>query len=247
MKTFSLEICPFNIEGAVSAQAGGADRIELCDNIMDGGTTPGPGTIKLARKLLEIDIFTMIRPRGGDFCYSENEFEVMKEDIIFAKNSGSDGVVFGILNPDGTIDIERNSILRELAYPMKVTIHRAFDMTEDSFKALEDIINFGADRILTSGREAKAEAGLELLAELVKKAGDRISIMPGAGVSLENTAKILEATGAKEIHLSAKKYYSSKMKYFNKNLTMGNSGVSEFEILDVDSELVRKIKNIYNN
>src|SRR5688572_26920777 len=169
-----VEIVVYNIESAIQAQNGGADRIELCDNPAEGGTTPSYGTIEFLNKKLSIEIYAMIRPRGGDFCYSEEEFIAMQHDIETCKQLKIAGVVFGILTPDGRIDSLRCKKLVELARPMKVTCHRAFDMTKDPFEALEDCVSIGFDRILTSGQQQQAIKGVDLIQKLIQKSADRI-------------------------------------------------------------------------
>src|SRR5688572_18106993 len=198
-----LEIVVYNIESALKAQEGGADRIELCDNPGEGGTTPSYGAIELVRQNVSLDVFVMIRPRGGDFCYDTYEFHAMKRDISQCQKLSVDGIVLGILNADGTIDKKRCKELIDKARPLKVTCHRAFDMTRDPFEALEDCIEVGFDRILTSGHQAKAIQGVSLLAQLVEKAAGRITIMPGSGVNESNVEEIAAKTKAKEIHLAA--------------------------------------------
>ena len=201
---FKLEVIGFTIEGCVIAQNAGADRIELCDSPADGGTTASYGFIKLAREKLNIDLFPIIRPRGGDFFYSDDEFEIMKTDIKVCKDFGCDGVVIGILTEENKVDKKRCSILVEHAYPLGVTFHRAFDRTVDPFEALEDIIDIGCERILTSGQKPNALDGAELIKQLIEKAGDRIIIMPGSGVRADNIIAIAETTGAVEYHTSAR-------------------------------------------
>lgn len=239
-----LEVVVYNIESAVQAQLGGADRIELCDNPGEGGTTPSFGTIEVVRKKLFIDIFVMIRPRGGDFQYSAEEFECMKVDIEQCKKLQVDGVVLGILQTDGTIDKKRCKELIDLARPMSVTCHRAFDMTNDSLQALEDCIEVGFDRILTSGRHAKAIEGIELLAELVRKANSRITIMPGSGVNEQNAGMLAAKTGAQELHFSAMTQKESLMQFKNQLLTgMGSNEGAEFKLRTVDPVIVRAIRD----
>ena len=219
--SYLVEVCLDSVESAVAAAKGGADRVELCDNLFEGGTTPSAGSIKMARKLIDIGLQVIIRPRGGDFCYSEIEFETMKADIQMAKDLGADGVVIGILNPDGSVDKARNKELIDLARPMNVTFHRAFDMSRDPFEALEDIIEIGADRILTSGQEASVPEGLELIAELIEKAGERIIIMPGAGITERNLEKVLKVSKAKEIHIYTPRQEESRMEYRPDHIYMG--------------------------
>lgn len=198
-----VEVVVYNIASALNAQTGGADRIELCDNPGEGGTTPSAGTIEVVRKNLSIDVYVMIRPRGGDFLYSRYEFHAMKRDIAMAQRLSADGVVLGILKPDGTLDVDRCGELIAFARPMKVTCHRAFDMTRDPFETLEACIDAGFDRILTSGGHATAAEGVSKIAELVRQAQGRITIMPGSGINEQTVAAVVRGTGAKEIHFSA--------------------------------------------
>lgn len=220
-KRHLLEVCVDSAESAIAAQEGGADRVELCDNLMEGGTTPSAGTIELARKHLTIGMNVIIRPRGGDFCYSDLEFEIMKRDIEFARQSGANGVVVGLLNHDGTIDKERSRLLIELARPMSVTFHRAFDMTCDPFEALEDLIAIGVNRVLTSGQENSVLEGLDLITELVQRAGDRIIIMPGGGITERNLKNIVARSRAHEFHVVGTTGVESPMRYRNPRPFMG--------------------------
>ncbi len=200
----TLEICAQSITSALTAQEGGADRIELCTALEVGGLTPSPSTLLEARRLLKIDICVLVRPRSGDFCYSNLEFEVLKKDILFCKEHGMNGVVVGVLKPNQELDIERMTALVTLARPMQIACHRAFDQTPDGLKALEQLISMGYDRILTSGQKGSVEEGKMFLKTLVEQAKGRIAIMPGNGVTVQNVADILATTGAKNIHLTAK-------------------------------------------
>lgn len=213
-----LEIIGFNIDSCITAQANGAGRIELCDSPPEGGTTPSYAFIKEARKILTIPLNVMIRPRGGDFLYSKDEFSIMLQDVAFCKNAGCDAVVFGILNPDGTVNKEQCSRLVEAAYPMGVTFHRAFDRVNDPEQALKDVISIGCERILTSGLKPKVEEALDMISRLIHLAEDNIIIMPGSGVNAGNIKKIIEKTGAKEIHSSASVNTPSQMQYQNEML-----------------------------
>ena len=215
---FKLEVIGFTIESCLIAQAAGAHRIELCDNPSEGGTTPSYGFIKTARENLSIELYPIIRPRGGDFLYSEIEFELMKADIQICKNLGCDGVVIGMLNSDGTVDKQRCKQLVDIAQPMGVSFHRAFDRTKDPFKALEDIISIGCERILTSGQKSVATDGVALLNELVKQANGRIIIMPGSGVRSDNVETLVKKTNATEFHTSARTYAESKMEFINESM-----------------------------
>lgn len=236
-----IEICANSAQSCVEAEAGGASRVELCAAIPEGGTTPSYGEIVTAQKLTSsIDINVIIRPRGGDFLYTPIEIEAMLEDIKMCKQLQVHGVVFGCLTKDGDIDIQLLRKLMEVARPLSVTFHRAFDVCRDPFLALEQIIEAGCDRILTSGQEATAEQGIPLIAELVKQAAGRIIIMPGSGVRENNIARIEAETGAVEFHTSARSIVYSKMEYRNERVPMGSSVVSsEFETVETDREKVK--------
>lgn len=240
-----LEVVVYNIESALKAQEGGADRIELCDNPGEGGTTPSAGTIEIVRGNVSLDVFVMIRPRGGDFCYTSWEFHSMKRDIWHCQKISVDGVVFGILTPDGRIDKKRCKELIDKARPLKVTCHRAFDMARDQFEALEDCIEVGFDRILTSGGKTQASKGAELIGELIKKANGRIAIMPGSGVNENTVEEIIQITKATEIHFSAIGQRPSVMEFKNENLaSMGSDGGSEFVVRTVDPQRVKKMREL---
>jgi len=210
---FQLEIIAFNIESCIIAQDAGATRIELCDNPGDGGTTPSYGFITAARDKLDIDLYCMIRPRGGDFFYSHDEFEIMKADIQVAKHLGCEGVVIGMLNKDGSVDKARCAALVELAYPMGVTFQRAFDRVNDPFKALEDVIETGCERILTSGLVPSCLDGAPLIANLVQQASGKIVIMPGSGLRSSNVIDVAKITAAKEFHTSARIFAPTQMEF----------------------------------
>jgi len=211
-----LEACVNSAVSATEAQAGGADRIELCGNMQEGGCTPGAGTILFTRQRLKIPVMVMIRPRGADFCYSEDEFLVMEDDIRFVKEAGADGVVFGILKPDGTVDIERMGRLAEIARPLSLICHRAFDMCSDPFKSIDDLIQLGFNRLLTSGQEDSAEKGAGLIRDLIRHANNRITVMPGHGIKEHNLKKVMELTGAAEFHIYLTKQVPSVMKFTRK-------------------------------
>ena len=227
-----LEIIGFNIESCIAAQQAGAHRIELCDNPSEGGTTPSYGFIKAAREKLSIELFVMIRPRGGDFVYSDEDFEIMKTDIKICKDLGCDGIVIGVLNKDGSVDKKRCKELVVLAYPLGVTFHRAFDRTNDPLKALEDIVETGCERILTSGFQPKAVDGVKVIKELIAHADEGIIIMPGSGVTSDNIISLAENTGAVEFHSSASMDVESKMNYENAamNEKMNHIIVNEEEV-----------------
>ncbi len=236
-----LEICCFSLESCLTAQKAGANRVELCGGMFEGGTTPSAGLIRLARQNLNIKLYVMIRPRGGDFCYSDSEFEVMKADILTAKNCGADGVVFGILNPDGSVDKTRTSELVNLTKPLKVTFHRAFDVAENPFQALEDIIDCGCERILTSGQKNTAIEGIDLLKTLVKKSQNRIEIMAGSGVNAQNAQQFLNI-GVHALHLTGKGIQESKMTFRKPDVSMTNSSLSsEYEVYEADFDKCKAV------
>lgn len=240
-----LEVVVYTIESAMNAQKGGADRVELCDNPGDGGTTPSYGTMEVVRQALGVDVYAMIRPRGGDFIYSSEEYFAMRRDIEMCKRASMDGVVFGVLKPDGTLDKNKCKKLIELARPMKVNCHRAFDMSRDLMETLEDCIEVGFDRILTSGGQAQAVLGTEMIAKLIQQANGRIAIMPGAGVNENNVAEIVKKTGAQEIHFSAVSYRDSQMQFRNEAIAgMGSAQGAEFKLRTVDPEIVKKIREL---
>jgi copper homeostasis protein len=197
----TLEVVVDSVESVMAAQQGGAHRLELCANLLEGGTTPSAGSIAITRQHCDLPMHVMIRPRGGDFCYSDVEFEMMKVDITRAKELGADGLVFGILRPDASIDRERCAELLTLARPLSVTFHRAFDVARDPFHALEVLISLGFERLLTSGQEKSAFEGLGLITELVKRAGGRIIVMPGGGVTERNINQIVRQSGVTEAHV----------------------------------------------
>ena len=219
---YKFEICANSIASCIAAQDGGADRVELCAGIPEGGTTPSVGMIRCARESISIGLNVIIRPRGGDFLYSESEIREMVYDIKAAKGLGVDGLVFGCLCPDGSVDMENMRLLMEAAGDTPVTFHRAFDHTSDPFKALEDIIELGCARILTSGCRPTAAEGAPLLAQLVEKAGDRIIIMLGCGVNEGNIAETARLSGAREFHFSAREPVESGMTFRNQDVVMGS-------------------------
>ena len=238
---FKLEVIGFNIDSCITAQAAGADRIELCANPMEGGTTPSLGMIKEARSQASIQLFPIIRPRGGDFLYSDNEFESIKSDLLLVKELGYPGAVIGLLKEDGHVDINRTSELVAMAGNMEITFHRAFDRCVDPIKGLEDIIQTGCKRILTSGQVPNAGNALPLLKELVELANDRIIIMPGSGVRASNIAEIIHTTGAKEIHSSARKNYPSSMQFNKESMQeqMLFTGVDTDEVVAMKNQLTK--------
>lgn len=236
---YELEVIAFDAASCRIAQAAGADRIELCANPMEGGTTPSHGMIRVARTLTSLQLFPIIRPRGGDFVYSAEEFEVMKQDVLYCKEIGCDGVVIGILTPDGAVDSERTSILVDLAYPLGVTFHRAIDHSVNMMDALEAIIRCGCERILTSGGKPTAPEGAEMIAQLIKAADGRIDIMPGAGIRSNNIAGLAKATGARVFHSSARIERPTSSRHVNHALASETShySLSKDEVMALVREL----------
>lgn len=231
-----LEICAFNLSSALVAQQAGADRIEFCAAAEEGGTTPSAGAIRTARENLRIPLYPIIRPREGDFLYSDEEYRSMIRDIEYCKQVGCNGVVFGILAADGSVDKGRSARLVEIAYPMGVTFHRAFDWCANPFESMETIIGIGCERILTSGQRPMALEGAALIDQLVREADDRIVIMPGSGVRAANIVELVEKTGASEYHTSARVLKASAMAFVNAAMKESQDCVM------VDGDEVVKIK-----
>ncbi len=212
---YIIEIATSDFLTTQSAVEGGADRIELCANLAEGGTTPSYGHIKQCREAFDVLIYPIIRPRGGDFLYTHGEFEIMLQDVKLCKQLGCDGVVIGLLNTDGSIDVKRTATLVEAAYPLGVTFHRAFDRCRDPFEAMEQLIEIGCERILTSGQKPAAPEAAPLIAQLNKEADERIIIMPGSGVRKENIKMLAEETGCIEFHSSLRSKTKSRMEFIH--------------------------------
>jgi copper homeostasis protein len=240
----TLEVCANSVTSAIAAQAGGAVRVELCTNLHEGGTTPSFGEILMARKELHIKLYVLIRPRNGDFLYTNIEYEIMLADIRNCVEAGCDGIATGILNADGTVDKERCLELVRTAkqFGLGVTFHRAFDMCADQYQAMEDIIELGFERILTSGSKTTAMEGASVIAHLMEKAAGRIIIMSGGGISESNVADLVLYTKVTEIHASARKKVKSKMDYQNDYIIMGGDfGGDEYRFDVTDVERVKAI------
>lgn len=233
-----LEIAVFNISSAILASEAGADRLELCENPAEGGTTPSYGTLKMVRGIINIPVFPIIRPRGGDFLYSFREIEVMKKDISLCKELGFEGVVFGLLNRDGSINAAVTRELAALAYPMDITFHRAFDRVKDPMDSMEILIDSGCQRILTSGQKPNAWDGRELIRDLVIASEYRIGILPGSGIRSNNHQELIQFTGVTEIHSSARKISPSPMDFVVPGMqeNLENTGVDVEEIRRMKSE-----------
>lgn len=242
-----IEVCVDSIASARAAEQGGAQRVELCSGLLEGGVTPSAGLIAQVRAKVSIALHVMIRPRGGDFCYDGNEFEIMQRDISTAKSLGADGVVFGLLSPDGSIDAARTRQLVEMARPLEVTFHRAFDMSADLFRALEDTCATGADRILTSGAEQTSQQGTQTIARLVKAAKGRIVIMAGSGIRASSVRMIVEQTGVREIHVGLRSSVPGPMNYRNPRVSMGTAMDREYQRFVVLEEDVRRLCRAASN
>ncbi|CAM3983138.1 copper homeostasis protein CutC [Mucilaginibacter galii] len=238
-----LEVCANSAQSAIAAQNGGAHRVELCDNLHEGGTTPSYGQISATLKYLTIPVHVLLRPRPGDFLYTDLEFEVIKSDLEMCGKLGCAAIVTGVLNADGTIDKTRCAELVQLAKQngLKTTFHRAFDLCADMFQALDEIIELGFDCILTSGGKTTAIEGASKIAQLIQRAAGRISIMPGGGISEYNAADIVHFTGATEIHSSARVRRKSNMQFHNDHIIVGGSFSDEYDRDESDEERVKSI------
>ncbi len=240
--SFLVEICVDSIESAIIAEAAGAGRVELCSALFEGGLTPSAGLMEAVCNNISIDVNVIIRPRCGDFLYSDSDFGVMRRDIEKAGEAGAHGIVAGLLNRDGTVDVDRTTLLAEYAAPMKMTFHRAFDMCRNPKKALEDVISAGAERILTSGQSRTAIDGAKAIKELADAAGERIKIMPGGGITEYNIALLATTTGAREYHLSARRQAESLMTFRRKGIFLGDSRLqSEYSVRIADAERIRSV------
>lgn len=238
--SFIIEIATTDYISTASAVKGGADRIELCSALSEGGLTPSYGLIAQCREDFNIPLFPIIRPRGGDFLYTEKEFDIIKKDVLLCKQFRCDGIVTGFLLKDGNIDKERISVITELAYPLQVTFHRAFDRCLDPFKALEDIIEAGCKRILTSGQKSKAIEGTGLIKQLTAAAKGRIIIMPGSGVRKENIKELAEKTGATELHSSLSSFSASKMDFIHPAFSASEGDYLNNTVIPEELQALRK-------
>lgn len=239
---YKIEVCANSVESCVQARDGGAFRVELCAGIPEGGTTPSAGAIMKARQVENIKLHVIIRPRAGDFLYSEDEIEIMIHDIKVAKDLGADGVVFGCLDKDGNIDIAAMKRLMDASKGMSVTFHRAFDVCKDPFEALEKVIELGCERVLTSGQKPTAEKGADMIRKLVEAAKERIIIMPGCGVNESNVVELAKVTGAKEFHMSLRTAVASEMVYRNPEVSMGGTVCINEYARDVTN--AQRIRNV---
>lgn len=242
MKKYILEACVDSVESALAAERGGADRLELCGNLIIGGTTPSPGLFEEIRNISDICTHVLIRPRFGDFCYTDYEFRVMAREVRGFRKLGADGVVIGILKPDGTLDIKRMRQLMEEAEGMSVTLHRAFDVCVNPFEAMEQAKELGIHTILTSGQKNHCMEGKNTLKKLVKQEEGRITIQVGGGVNAEVIREVQPYTQAHAFHMSGKKRFDSPMAYRKEGVSMGIPSFSEFEIFRTEEEKIRQAK-----
>jgi len=237
-----IEVCVDSVASAAAAERGGAARVELCSSLLEGGVTPSAGLIEAVRAKISIGLQVIIRPRGGDFCYTEEEIDVMSRDIVTAKNLGADGVVLGALNADGNVNVDSTRRLVELARPLNVTFHRALDMSADLFRALEDVCDIGVERLLTSGGERTCLQGAETIAKLARAARGRIKIMAGGSIGHNDALTIIERTGVSEIHVGLSSPVASPMAFRNPRVSMGKVPGREYERTQVLEENVRKLQ-----
>jgi copper homeostasis protein len=237
-----LEICIDSTDSAIAAERGGADRVELCSDLLEGGITPSAGLIAAVRRSIAIGVFVMIRPRGGDFCYTDTEFAVMQEDIRQARDLGADGLVLGILDEDAAVDVARTAALVRLADSLPVTFHRAIDMTPDPVSALEAVIQAGARRVLTSGGAGKVTDGLATVAHMVAAAGNRLAVMPGGGINPRTIGAVAAATGASEFHAALRTMSPSPVRHRKQGLTMGDIPDREYLRYEVQEYGVRALR-----
>ncbi|XP_041735064.1 copper homeostasis protein cutC homolog isoform X1 [Coregonus clupeaformis] len=245
---FLMEVCVDSVESAINAEGGGAGRLELCSSLLEGGITPSIGLLQVVKQYVRIPVYTMIRPRGGDFLYSDWEVEVMRKDIELVKSHGADGLVLGALTEDGRIDAELCMELLAVSRPLPVTFHRAFDMVHDPVVALETLVSLGFERVLTSGCDCSALEGLPLIKRLVEQAKGRITIMPGGGITERNLQRILEGSGVLEFHCSARSSKDSAMKFRNSCVNMGASLTApEYGLKVADVSKVRSLNAIAKN
>lgn len=239
--SIKLEVCIDSVASAFAAEKGGAHRLELCGNLAEGGTTPSSGMIQTIQAVCDLPIMMMIRPRGGDFLYSRMEFAVMERDIEEAKRLKVTGIVIGLLTKDGKIDKAKAARLIERARPLQVTFHRAFDMTDNPKEAIKALRDLGVDRLLTSGHEATAPEGTKLIAQLVKNAGKKLIIMPGAGLNADNIAKLVADTGVTEVHATGSHILPSEMGYRNEKISMGVPGMPEYSLKQTSPDNIKAI------
>lgn len=241
---YVLEACVDSVKSAIEAEKGGAQRVELCSNLIIGGTSPGAALFRQIRKHTDLKIRVLLRPRFGDFCYDYYEYEMMKEDVEMYRDLGTDGIVTGILKPNGDLDVERMRELIEIAGDTDVALHRAFDVCSNPQEALEQSVELGIKTILTSGQKNSAWEGRDLIKELVEQSAGRIEILAGAGISPETIEKLVPYTGASSYHMSGKVTLDSAMEFRREGVSMGFPGFSEYEIWQTDAENIRRAAEV---
>ena len=244
MEKFILEVCADSVESVLAAEKGGADRIELCGNVVIGGTTPSESLFREIRRHSDIKIHALIRPRFGDFCYTEYEFDIIRSEVRRFRELGVQGVVIGMLRPDGSLDVEHLAQLMEEAKGMSVTLHRAFDVCRDPFEALETAKELGVNTILTSGQRKSAKEGVEILKQLALKADGKVDIMAGAGIDADAIRYLAPKTGITTFHMSGKMTLDSRMVYRKEGINMGLPSMSEFEIWRTDEKKVEEAREV---
>ncbi|XP_058507454.1 copper homeostasis protein cutC homolog [Solea solea] len=245
---FLMEVCVDSVESAINAEIGGAGRLELCSSLLEGGLTPSIGLLQVVKQSVKIPVYVMIRPRGGDFLYSDQDVDVMRKDIELMRSHGADGLVLGALTEDGRVDSEICMELLAAARPLPVTFHRAFDVVHDPTTALETLVSLGFERVLTSGCDSSALEGLPLIKRIIDQAKDRIVIMPGGGITERNLQRILEGSGAQEFHCSARCSRDSAMKFRNTCVMMGTVlSTSGYGLTVADVSKVRNLNAIAKN
>lgn len=242
-----LEVCVDSVESAIAAEKGGADRLELCANLIIGGTTPSPALYHEIRRYTNLPVRVLIRPRFGDFCYSKHEFSIVRDEVAMYAGLGADAIVVGCLEPNGAIAMEQMRQLIDIADGMEFTFHRAFDMCKDPFAALEQVKELGIGTILTSGQRSSYEEGSELLSELIARAGEQVTIMPGGGVSPETLLRMDDVLHARAYHMSGKIVQQSRMTYRREGVGMGLPTFSEFEIWQTAEDKVRRARRVLDN
>jgi len=241
-KPVLIEVCVDSVASALAAERGGAQRVEICSDLLEGGVTPSLGLLAVVRSKVSVGLHPIIRPRPGDFCYSDAEFEIMRRDIELAKSEGADGVVLGILQTNGRVDVERTRALIELARPLSVTFHRAFDVSANLLEAFEDVCATGADRLLTSGGEQECLQGVDIVAQLVQASRGRVVIMAGGRIGIKNASHIVEQTGVSEVHVGlATPVNGTNIHKNSRRLSLGKAHDREFQRTEVLEESVRDL------
>lgn len=246
-KSILLEACVESAEAAREAEAAGADRIELCSNLAEGGLSPTPALIRACKKAVTIPVHVLIRPRSGDFLYSATEFAQKKEELLDAVAAGADGLVWGCLDQQGRIDLDKCRELKELSQGKTVTFHRAFDMSRNLFEALDDLISLKIQRVLTSGGQSAAPLGAKTLADLTKRAAQQLIILAGGGIGADNAANLIQIASLQEIHVSAMSKKPSEMQYQNPNLFLGKGSSSEYENPQGNGDKIRAIRRVLDS